>query len=83
MIPASPRLMSDEIRTIYSMIHMIYHRNKNQHGIAKWWKSLHMLKGSIYSLLMAIETDSGNAVAVYEDYIQRRLVPKCYLYVEI
>ncbi|KAJ9242786.1 hypothetical protein DTO166G5_541 [Paecilomyces variotii] len=73
-------LAGDEIRTIHSMTHMIYHRNKNQHSSAKWWKWLRILKSSIYSLLMALEDDmTGKTVATYEDHLRRRLIPRCYL----
>ncbi|CAP80097.1 Pc12g04700 [Penicillium rubens Wisconsin 54-1255] len=34
----------DEILTVHSMLHLIFHRNKNQHRRTKWWKWLSILK---------------------------------------
>lgn len=38
----------------YRLLHLLYHRNKNQHRVAQWWKRLNMLKrncGQVVELL--------------------------------
>ncbi|OJD12596.1 hypothetical protein AJ78_06839 [Emergomyces pasteurianus Ep9510] len=47
--PRSPALKS-----IHTTLHLIYHRNKNQHRGAKWWKWLVMLKRSMGQLVKVV-----------------------------
>ncbi|KKZ64981.1 hypothetical protein EMCG_09107 [[Emmonsia] crescens] len=49
LLPRSPTL-----KPIHTTLHLLYHRNKNQHGGAKWWKWLAMLKRSMGELVRAV-----------------------------
>jgi hypothetical protein len=45
----------DEILDIQRMLHLAYHRNKNQHHCAKWWSSLGVLRRQIQRLVGELE----------------------------
>lgn len=73
-----PRVMDNkEILAVHSILHLIYHRNKNQHQRAKWWKWLSALK-RISSDLRSI--DAAKAAACRK-HLASQLVPRCYVYV--
>ncbi|KGO63663.1 hypothetical protein PITC_072160 [Penicillium italicum] len=40
----------EEILAVHSMLHLIFHRNKNQHRRTKWWKWLSILKRATLDL---------------------------------
>lgn len=68
---------SEEVRAVQSILHLIFHRNKNQHTRAKWWKWLSMLKRTTSDLARP-----GLTPAVAESYRQhlaRNLIPKAYV----
>lgn len=54
---------------VHSMLHLIFHRNKNQHRRTKWWKWLSILKRATLDL-----TRSG----VKSRFVT--IIPKCYMY---
>jgi ribonuclease MRP protein subunit RMP1 len=70
---------TQEIQAVHAVLHLISHRNKNQHQRAKWWKWLARLKRT------AVELGSQNASttipAAYKQYLSTHLIPRCYLYV--
>lgn len=70
---------TQEIQAVHAVLHLISHRNKNQHQRAKWWKWLSRLKRT------AVDLGSQNASvaipAAYKQYLSAHLIPKCYLYV--
>ena len=75
---------STEIQNIYTTLHLLYRRNINQHGRARWWKRLSILKRTIYSLLYEIErADEDGDVEEYVRSKMKRLkisvIPSCYL----
>ncbi|PGG98554.1 hypothetical protein GX51_06750 [Blastomyces parvus] len=56
---------SSTLKPIHITLHLLHHRNKNQHRPTKWWKWLAMLKRSMGALLRAVrrwewEWDEGN-----------------------
>lgn len=67
-----------EILAVHSLLHMVYHRNKNQHKRSLWWKSLSMLKR--IALDLASRSSEPRADA-YRLHLAQHLAPKCYLYV--
>ncbi|KAL4737235.1 hypothetical protein BDV11DRAFT_157375 [Aspergillus similis] len=73
----------DEIFRIYSMLHLIFHRNRNQHGRTKWWKWLSILKRAVWNLAMSLSSskqgDSRTSVEPYKQYLADRVLPRCYL----
>lgn len=85
--PDSTGMDAHEIRTVHDMLHLIFHRNKNQHGKSRWWRWLSMLKRSALNILLALEHQQGNGrienfIENYERYLERHLIPRCYLYVQ-
>ncbi|KAJ5330970.1 hypothetical protein N7476_000753 [Penicillium atrosanguineum] len=66
-----------EILAVYSILHLVYHRNKNQHQRAKWWKWLSALKRITLDLG---STDSAKAAACRQ-HLASHLSPRCYMYV--
>ncbi|KAJ6109777.1 hypothetical protein N7486_002012 [Penicillium sp. IBT 16267x] len=64
-----------EISAVHTVLHLIYHRNKNQHQRAKWWKWLSTLKRTTLDLG---SLDSA-AVERYQQHLAMYLIPRCYL----
>lgn len=53
-IPVNHRDLYVKLHQEYRLLHLVYHRNKNQHRVAQWWKRLNMLKrncGQVVELL--------------------------------
>ncbi|KAL2809024.1 hypothetical protein BJX63DRAFT_373995 [Aspergillus granulosus] len=72
----------DEILRVHSILHLISHRNKNQHSRTKWWKWLSVLKRSVWNLAQSLSsTGQANLLPAefYRKYLADRVVPKCYL----
>ncbi|KAJ5921557.1 hypothetical protein N7466_009883 [Penicillium verhagenii] len=64
-----------EISAVHTLLHLIFHRNKNQHQRAKWWKWLATLKRTTLDLK---SLDSA-AVERYQQHLAQHLLPRCYL----
>ncbi len=50
-----PLLNSDDVELLFTefdLIHLIYHRNANQHRTATWWKSFNVLHRKLRQLLL-------------------------------
>ncbi|KAJ5658055.1 uncharacterized protein N7484_001704 [Penicillium longicatenatum] len=62
-----------EISAVHTVLHLIYHRNKNQHQRAKWWKWLSTLKRTTLDLG---SLDSA-AVERYQQHLAMHLIPRC------
>ncbi|KAL4759866.1 uncharacterized protein BDW70DRAFT_138768 [Aspergillus foveolatus] len=73
----------DEVFRIYSMLHLIFHRNRNQHGRTKWWKWLSILKRAVWNLAMSLSSskqgDFRTSAETYKQYLADRVLPRCYL----
>ncbi|KAL4998987.1 hypothetical protein BDV10DRAFT_59802 [Aspergillus recurvatus] len=73
----------DELFRIYSMLHLIFHRNRNQHGRTKWWKWLSILKRAVRNLTMSLNSskqgDFRTSAEPYRRYLADRVLPRCYL----
>lgn len=67
-----------EIRAVHAVLHLIYHRNKNQHQPAKWWKWLSRLKRTAGDL--GSQEASVAIQAAQKQYLAAHLIPRCYLY---
>ncbi|KLJ08908.1 hypothetical protein EMPG_15671 [Blastomyces silverae] len=84
---------SSTLKSIHITLHLLYHRNKNQHRGTKWWKWLAMLKRSMSALLRAVrrwewewdegdgDEDGGFRAKVLEmmRYMHVYVVPRCYV----
>lgn len=66
-----------ELLSIYSILQLVYHRNKNQHQRAKWWKWLAMLKRATSELASA----KNEATHAQRRHLANNIIPKCYVYV--
>lgn len=61
---------SKEILEVHSMLHLIFHRNKNQHRRTKWWKWLSILKrATLDSARSGVTT-----------HLATHVIPRCYMY---
>ncbi|KAL6231465.1 hypothetical protein BDW75DRAFT_44375 [Aspergillus navahoensis] len=72
----------DELFRIYSMLHLIFHRNRNQHGKTKWWKWLSILKRAVRNLAMSLSSSKQGdfrTAEFYRRYLADRVLPRCYL----
>lgn len=69
---------TQEVFKVHSILHLIYHRNKNQHQRAKWWKWLAILKRT------ALDMGSRDPVSAepYRQHLAFTLIPRCYQYVQ-
>ncbi|CAG8244782.1 unnamed protein product [Penicillium salamii] len=66
----------DEIQAVHSILHLIFHRNKNQHHRTKWWKWLSMLKRATLDLAQPLSVASAEA---QKQYLATHLIPRCYV----
>lgn len=64
---------SQEILAVHSILHLIFHRNKNQHHRTKWWKWLSILKRATLDLTRSNAVESQKHLATY-------VIPRCYMY---
>ncbi|KAJ5441351.1 hypothetical protein N7491_003757 [Penicillium cf. griseofulvum] len=60
---------SKEILAVHSTLHLIFHRNKNQHRRAKWWKWLSILKRATLDL----------ARSGVKSHLATHIIPRCYI----
>ncbi|KAJ5715046.1 uncharacterized protein N7483_012227 [Penicillium malachiteum] len=65
---------TQEISAVHSILHLIYHRNKNQHKRTKWWKWLSMLK----RITSQLESLDSAAAERYQQHLAAHLIPRCY-----
>ncbi|KAH8431217.1 uncharacterized protein LDX57_008879 [Aspergillus melleus] len=75
---------ADQVFAVYSTLHLIFHRNKNQHGKTKWWKWLSILKRATLSLARslrheALRSSANETSSMYRQYLATDTIPRCYL----
>ncbi|PLN79212.1 hypothetical protein BDW42DRAFT_129495 [Aspergillus taichungensis] len=73
----------ERVTAVYSVLHLVFHRNKNQHGKTKWWKWLSLLKRATKSLLENLECElarsrNESTVDKRAKYLATSVIPKCY-----
>lgn len=72
-----------ELFRIHSMLHLIFHRNRNQHGKTKWWKWLSILKRSVWNLALTLgpsnKENTQPSVETCKRYLADYIVPRCYV----
>lgn len=86
-------LSSEEVQKLeneYGILHLIYHRDHNQHHVAVWWKDLNQLHRCIRKILRKIyefeETKKhvikqrlhAETLALARSMIKTRLFTRCY-----
>ncbi|KAJ5415307.1 hypothetical protein N7465_004002 [Penicillium sp. CMV-2018d] len=57
----------EEILAVHSTLHLIFHRNKNQHRRAKWWKWLSILKRATLDFARGVKSHLAT------------VIPRCYI----
>lgn len=82
-IPPSPSKTdlpsSASIHEIHNTLHVLYHRNKNQHSCAKWFKQLSVLRRETRKLAWELETverleeDFDDGVDLAREDVRRRM----------
>ena len=68
-----------QLRQKQDVICLLYHRNKNQHRQAKWWKWLSMLKRSTEKLIRELEQSDSVRSTARVFYMDEVLFPRCYV----
>ncbi|MCJ1248324.1 hypothetical protein MMC30_005541 [Trapelia coarctata] len=61
------------------MLHLLYHRNKNQHRLTKWWKWLSMLRRCVAKLLLDLQSHDQHLAKPRVKHLQETLLPGCHL----
>ncbi|KAL4782742.1 hypothetical protein BJX76DRAFT_278993 [Aspergillus varians] len=73
----------DELFRIHSMLHLIFHRNRNQHGRTKWWKWLSILKRTVWNIAVSLSSSKQgyliSSAESYKRYLADRILPRCYV----
>ncbi|KAJ5882189.1 uncharacterized protein N7529_000861 [Penicillium soppii] len=69
---------SKEILAVHSMLHLIFHRNKNQHHRTTWWKWLSMLKRATADLARSLDADA-TSVESQKQHLAAHIIPRCYM----
>ncbi|KAI9785017.1 MAG: hypothetical protein M1839_001214 [Geoglossum umbratile] len=67
-----------ELKEISNLLHVITHRNKNQHRLAKWWKWFSMLRRSINHLRTELDGRDPLRTNMRMAYMRDILLHKCY-----
>ncbi|GFF60451.1 hypothetical protein IFM51744_10331 [Aspergillus udagawae] len=68
-----------EIIALHSLLHLVFHRNKNQHRNTKWWKWLSILKRITLKLTLSLEIGAFHTVGLYKEHLALHVIPHCYL----
>jgi hypothetical protein len=82
------------IERAFTTIHLVYHRNKNQHGKTAWWKWLSILRRSLLKLRLLHsaaaprnekneknEKNKKRQIMHISKYVHIHVIPKAYVYV--
>ncbi|EED12546.1 conserved hypothetical protein [Talaromyces stipitatus ATCC 10500] len=65
------------LETLFSTVHLIYHRNKNQHGGTAWWKWLSILRRCLLKLIGS--TGNEKKCMNISRYLHTRVIPMGYV----
>lgn len=81
-----------ELSSIIQILHLTYHRNKNQHRLAKWWKEFSQLRRNVMkfsheieqeSKLKSLESKHAEAARIAVEqrvaFLEESLIPSCYV----
>lgn len=85
--PTPGNMETEEIFAVHSMLHLIFHRNKNQHGRTRWWKWLSILKRVTWNIAesldqkLSLSSYGGTECPAesHKQYLAVHVAPKCYL----
>lgn len=71
--------MHDGLKGTCDLLHILHHRNKNQHRQGHWWKWLSMLYRCTKKLRDESEANEVEPVCARIRYMKEMLLPKCYV----
>ena len=81
MAPITTRSVA-ELADVSDVLHLLFHRNKNQHRSAPWWKWLALLRRAVRKLLREHGQPDAAAAAAHLGarilHLRRALIPGCY-----
>ncbi|KAI9718972.1 MAG: hypothetical protein M1812_003857 [Candelaria pacifica] len=61
------------------ILHLLSHRNRNQHRVSKWWRWFSMLRRSVGKFLCELHSSDGKRSIARLEYMREILIPKCHL----
>ena len=72
-------LQTPTLRSSSQMLHLLHHRNKNQHRRAHWFQYLSLLKRHLNKLITELETPDPIRANARVLYMIEQLLPRCYV----
>jgi ribonuclease MRP protein subunit RMP1 len=67
-----------ELNEVSNLLHVIFHRNKNQHRPTKWWKWFAMLRRSVNHLRTELDRQEFQRVDARVKYMRDTLLHRCH-----
>lgn len=67
-----------EMEQISNLLHLTFHRNKNQHRQARWWKWFAMLRRTVNKLLLEQKMADRTRIIARLDYMREIIIPRCH-----
>lgn len=68
-----------ELRGTANVLHLICHRNKNQHRRGLYWKWLSMLKRCVEKVIAELVIGDRSRLRAHVLYVESFLLPRCYV----
>jgi ribonuclease MRP protein subunit RMP1 len=82
----TPRIPTlESLVPIQQLLHLAFHRNKNQHRVATWWSSLSQLRRQVTKLIALLEVPGVKtkaeklAIEKQVEFLREQIVPRCYM----
>ena len=72
---------TSQLQNSMNFLHILYHRNRNQHRRGSFWKWFSMLKRCIGKLIIELSMDDSNRSQARILYMKDTLLPRCHLWV--
>ena len=68
-----------EFQTSLQVLHLLHHRNMNQHRRNHWFQRLVLLKRNLAKLVREIEGQEEERYKMRAAHLEDYVLPKCYL----
>lgn len=68
-----------QLQAVLDILHLLQHRNKNQHRHSIWWQWMSMLKRCVGKLIIELTGQDIKHAQARVLYMRKYLIPKCYL----
>ncbi|PVH13518.1 uncharacterized protein CXQ87_001623 [Candidozyma duobushaemuli] len=69
-----PKDKLEKLQTEYAILHLVYHRNYNQHRVAIWWRHLNMIHRGVRKVLRGIYEAEETKKIKRREEIQKEVV---------